>query len=139
MVVPKPRSPLPDLTKLLEPGVLGFYTHIECTEVFATSPDGKAANLFTIIVAEEQNALDSKPVQFLTPAPVRIRDLPNWAFGVCRYTLPLGALLPALTAFETGDGWALSGNELGFGKMLPMPAQFVPPDQGTPISWNKLL
>ncbi len=34
-------SPLSDLARLIAPGILGFYTHVEATEVFATQ-DGRS-------------------------------------------------------------------------------------------------
>lgn len=138
---PKPRSPLAELTQLLTPGVLGFYTHIECTELFANRPDHNGTvNVFTLLVAEERSSeIETPPVCFLTPKPIRIKSLNSWSFGLRRYTLPINTLIPALTALEDGKGWKLSGDELEIGKLLPMPAQFVPPDNGTPVPWNKLL
>ncbi len=38
---PDPESPLPELTRLIAPGVLGYYTHFESTEVFAIRDGGK--------------------------------------------------------------------------------------------------
>ena len=136
----EPRSPLPELTQLLTPGTLGFYTHVECTELFASRPDHEdIINIFTLLIAEEQPDLEPAAAYFLTPKPIRIKSLNGWSFGLRRYTALIDTLIPALTALEAGEGWRLSGDELGFGELLPMPAQFVPPDNGAQVPWNKLL
>lgn len=135
-----PRSPLPELTRLLTPGTLGFYTHVECTELFASRPDYDGTfNIFTLLVAEERLNLEPAAACFITPKPIRIKSLYGWSFGLRRYTVPIGSLIPTLKALEAGDGWQVSGSKLDIGELLPMPAQFLPPDNGVPVPWNKLL
>lgn len=137
---PETRSPLPELAQLLTPGTLGFYTHVECTELFANQPDhGGTINIFTLLVVEERPDLEPTPPCFLTPKPIRIKSLKGWSFGLRRYTVPIGVLIPALTALESGEGWKISGCKLEIGELLPMPAQFVPPDNDVSVPWNKLL
>ncbi|MCA8408045.1 hypothetical protein LGN09_24370 [Burkholderia cenocepacia] len=137
---PEPRSPLPELTQLLSPGVLGFYTHVECTELFANRRDHDGAfNVLTVLVAEERSNIEAPRARFLTPKPIRIKSLKDWSFGIRRYTLPIATLIPALTAVDAGEGWKLSGDELEIGKLVPMPAQFVPSNNGPAVPWNKLL
>lgn len=137
---PEPRSLLPELTQFLKPGILGFYTHVECTELFANQPNHDGTfNVFTLLVAEERSDIEAPPDCFLTPKPIRIKSLKDWSFGLRRYTLRIDTLIPALKALEAGEGWKLSGDILGVGKLLPMPAQFVPPDYGAQVQWNKLL
>lgn len=136
----EPRSPLLELSQLLTPGTLGFYTHVECTELFASRPDHDGIiNIFTLLIGEEQPDLDPSPACFLTPKPIRIKSLNGWSFGLRRYTVLVDTLIPALATLEAGEGWRLSGDELGVGKLSPMPSQFVPPDNGAPVPWNKLL
>ena len=73
---PEPRSPLPELTQLLTPGTLGFYTHVECTELYASRPDHDGIiNIFTLLIAEEQSDLEPAAACFLTPKPIRIKSL----------------------------------------------------------------
>jgi hypothetical protein len=44
-----------DAARLTAPGVIGFYTHIEVTEIFAIRDgEAKALNVFSILVAEEK-------------------------------------------------------------------------------------
>ncbi len=137
---PEARSQLPELSQLLTPGTLGFYTHVECTELFASRPDHDGIfNIFTLLIAEEQSDLEPAAARFLTAKPIRIKSLNGWSFGLRRYTVPIETLVPALTALEAGEGWKLSGDELEIGELLPMPAQFVPPDNGAHVPWNKLL
>lgn len=105
---PEPRSPLPELTQLLSPGVLGFYTHVECTELFANRRDHDGAfNVLTVLVAEERSNIEAPRARFLTPKPIRIKSLKDWSFGIRRYTLPIATLIPALTAVDAGEGWKL--------------------------------
>jgi hypothetical protein len=135
-----PRSPLAEVSQLITPGVLGFYTHVQCTEVFAQRSDATdACNVFTIMVAEERTNEAPEPAPFLNPARIRVNGLEGWSFGLRRYSVPMNELLPALTALEAGEGWRLSGDELSLGAVVPMPAQFVPPENGGPVPWNKLL
>ncbi len=92
----EPRSPLPELTQLLTPGTLGFYTHVECTELFASRPDHEdIINIFTLLIAEEQPDLEPAAAYFLTPKPIRIKSLNGWSFGLRRYT--------ALIALASGE------------------------------------
>jgi hypothetical protein len=131
---------LPELTQLLTPGTLGFYTHFECTELFASCPDhGGTINIFTLLVAEEKPDLELADPGFLTPKPIRIKSLNGWSFGLRRCTVPIGMLIPAVTALEAREGWKISGSNLEIGELLPMPAQFVPPDNGALVPWNRLL
>ncbi|MDR3474281.1 MAG: VPA1262 family N-terminal domain-containing protein [Devosia sp.] len=137
---PDPRSPLPELTQLLTPGVLGFYTHVECTELFARRPDHDCEfNVFTILVAEERTETEPPLASFLTSRPIRIKSLEGWSFGLRRHTIPVDALIPMLARLENGEGCELAGEKLEFGKLTTMPAQFAPPDNGAPVPWNKLL
>lgn len=134
------RSPTQELITLLKPGVLGFYTHIECTEIFANKIGHKEVfNVFTIVVAEERPDAEMSSPYYLTTKPIRIKSLKNWSFGIRRYILSLDNLMPALIDLEEGKGWKLSGDKLEIGMLQPMPAQFVPPDNGGSVPWNRLI
>ncbi|MCX0426948.1 VPA1262 family N-terminal domain-containing protein [Aeromonas veronii] len=136
----KIHSPLAELSQLIMPGVLGFYTHIECTELFANKPEHDGSfNVFTIVVAEERADTTQNIDCFLTPKLIRLKSLKGWSFGIRRYTRPINLLMAALIDLEGGKGWKLSGSKLDIGKLIPMPSQFVPPENGSPIQWNKLL
>ncbi len=135
----RPVSPLPELTRLIEPGVLGYYTHFESTEIFALR-DGHehAVNILTILVAEEYNnssQADATP-RYLNPQRIKLSGLKNWTFGIRRYTRPIAELLPALATIEAGSAWQSCGEPLGGGKLTPMPFQFLPPDNGAPVALN---
>lgn len=70
----KIHSPLAELSQLIMPGVLGFYTHIECTELFANKPEHDGPfNVFTIVVAEERADTTQYIDCFLTPKLIRLR------------------------------------------------------------------
>jgi hypothetical protein len=43
-----------EMSRLVAPGLIGFYTHFEATEVFATQGQGPPFNVFSLLVAEER-------------------------------------------------------------------------------------
>ena len=46
-----------EIARLITPGILGFYTHLEVTVVFAIPPGQTApVNVFSIVVAEERTS-----------------------------------------------------------------------------------
>ena len=129
-----------EIERLIVPGVLGFYTHFEVTEVVGIVKDqDSAVNLFTILVAE--NRLDEVPqvAAFLNTKPIRLKSLKGWRFGVMRYTRPVVELIPALEELDITGQWRQSGNPLTIGKLISLPPIFVPPDSATPVPWNHVL
>jgi len=62
-----------EIARLLAPGILGFYTHFEVTEIFATLLGRTAPiNLFTILVAEERAGDATAAPHYVTPKPLRV-------------------------------------------------------------------
>lgn len=125
--------------RLISPGVLGFYSHLEITEVVAF-PDGARAanNIFTIAVAEHGLSATSKIPRFLNPSRMKIPNLRGWSFGVYQYARPISALQGLLQDLEKGT-WRASGNDLNIGALTPLPPQFVPPDSAKSVAWNNVL
>jgi len=71
-----------ELNRLIEPGLLGFFSHFEATEIFMIIDDEKsrAFNVFTILVAEHRSEqLSQKPV-YLNDKPIRIKKIKNCFF-----------------------------------------------------------
>jgi hypothetical protein len=131
---------MPTLAASLVPGVVGTYTHFEATEVFVTiGQDKQPRNIFTLIVAEDRDGQQPEPLKILNPERIKLKSLPDWTFGVARYTRPIGELSPALAAMTGSKMLATSGKHLLVGEVRDLPEQFVPPDFGSPVPWNKVL
>jgi hypothetical protein len=121
-----------EISPLIAPGVLGFYTHFEATEVFAQQGQGAPFNVFSILVAEERLADAFEKPDYLTPKPIRVKLLPGWNFGIKRYVTPIAELVPLLDALCAAKEWRGSGLPLQTGDLVSIPTQFVPPDSWAP-------
>src|SRR5271168_3936724 len=86
-----------EMTRLTQPGVLGFYTHFEATVVFAFPPgQQEPINVFSIMVAEERLANTPKEPHLLNPERrIELKSLKGWKFGIQRYVKPIADLAPA--------------------------------------------
>jgi hypothetical protein len=131
---------LVDLEQLTAPGVLGFYTHFEATEVFAI-PAGQSApiNVFSILVAEERLPAAAKEPGYLNPQCIKLKSLKDWSFGIKRYVKPITELVPAFDNLCVSKTWWLSGEPLQVGDLVPIPRQFVPPDSTGVVPLNHVL
>lgn len=131
---------LDEIERLISPGLLGYYTHIEVTEVVAFPTGGwEPVNLFTLLVAEEHPSPPSDQGHFLNPSRIRVPGLQDWRFGIFRYALPLKQLTPAFNRLATTGIWDASGKALNHGADIAQPPQFVPPDGIQEIPWNRVL
>jgi hypothetical protein len=128
-----------DLVTLLVPGTLGFYTHVEVTEVIAHK-DGERTpiNVFSILVAEERLRQPPSTSYFLNPQYLRLKSLKGWQFGVMRY---YRSIAEAQQEFENLDKeeWTLSGESLRVPKLELMPPRFVPADTFKGVPLNQVL
>ncbi len=127
-----------ELTRLILPGVLGFYSHFEVTEIFAFS-GGAPFNVLSILVAEERLAVSSDKRGMLSAKPIRSKLLSGWGFGVKRYIKPITELVPAFSAFCESGEWQLSGEPLQLSDLAPIPPQFVPADSIGSVPLNRVL
>ncbi len=137
---PKTPTLLTDLERLIAPGVLGFYTHVEATEIFAV-PEGQKStvNVFTILVTEKREAASTEKSRHLNAKRIRIKSLKGWYFGIERYVRPISDLVATLRLFEREHILSLSGEGLGFGKIEGVVHQFVPADPRVPVPLNRVL
>jgi hypothetical protein len=133
-------SAIAQLTRLIEPGVLGFYTDFEVTEVVATT-DGQPnpINVFTIVVLESRPNQEAIQPTFLNDRRIKLSKLPGWNFGIVRYTQPVMELVSSLTTMDATCEWQASGKSLSLGRTVPLPAQFVPPNTADSIPLNNVL
>jgi len=136
----KPDVALAELTRLIAPGVLGFYTHFEVTEVFAMQ-DGlnSVTNVFSIVVAEDRGSEALQVSTIHNNTRIKLKSLKGWSFGVARYTRSIAELVPALDMLSNTGEWQQSGNLLTVGKVIPLTPQFVPPDAASSIPLNRVL
>lgn len=131
---------LQELERLIAPGVLGFYTHVEVTEVF-TVPTGhtKPANMFSILVAEERFSAEAEEPVILNPNRIRPKSIKDWIFGVKRYVKPIAELVPTFRRLCESKEWSFSGLPLQVADLAPVPVQFVPPDSTGTVPLNRVL
>ena len=128
------------LKHMTSTGVLGFYTHVEVTEIIAFTGQGHPPiNVLTVMVAESRIEDPSAEAAFLNPSRIALPGLSNWRFGVCRYTVPINKAIDSLERLEMDGKWTTSGNPLTFNPLTPRAPQFVPPDQARPLPLNKIL
>jgi len=128
-----------EMARLTAPGALGFYTHFEATEVFATQSQGAPFNVFTILVAEERLPSASEEPRLLNPKRIKVKSLPDWNFGIMRYLRPIAELVPQFDILSDAKEWRGSGEPLQVGDLVSIPTQFVPPDNSGPVPWNRVL
>lgn len=143
VVVPStvPEGSTTELARLLSPGLLGFPTYFEATEIVAFEGRSPPINVFSIFVAEDRNGCTPVAAEFLNKAqgPLRLPSLKGWTFGVVRYLVTVADLLQHLERLETTKTWAPSGTALSIGSLRAMAPQFVPPDGFAEVSWNNVL
>ncbi|MDE2284693.1 MAG: hypothetical protein KGK33_08785 [Hyphomicrobiales bacterium] len=128
-----------EMSRLMAPGLIGFYTHFEATEIFATRGQEAPFNIFSILVAEERLPDASEKPRYLNPDRLKIKSLPDWNFGIKRYVKPIEELIPLFDTLCDAKEWHGAGQPLQVGDLASMPTQFVPPDTGQPIPWNRVL
>lgn len=142
MKIEPPRSdPTGELRRLLAPGVLGFATHFEATEIVAfRAADAMPINVFSIFVAEERAGQAEAPTTFLNGSKrIELKSLKGWKFGVARYLLEAAKLPAALEDFSSTRQWKPSGEILHLGQLEGLPPVFVPADTHTEAPWNRVL
>lgn len=128
-----------ELRKLTEPGVLGFYTHFEVTEIFGYKKgDASPINIFTLFVGEDRASAFVMPPQYLGDR-ITLKSMPGWAFGIKRYARPVQDILSFIENFDGKITWASSSETLLTAALNPVPPQFVPPDSLTSAPWNAVL
>ena len=129
-----------DLAKLTAPGILGFATHFEVTEIFACKDkdSGPPLNVLTIMVAEERPpGPNEKPV--CLGQRIRLSSLKGWFFGIQRSLKQLQEIEQTLDHYHATGEWKPSGERLLVGELIAGSAQFVPPDSTTIIPFNCVL
>jgi hypothetical protein len=128
-----------ELARLTIPGILGFYTHFEVTEIFAIRDgEDRPFNVFSILVAEEHDdATDKKP--FYLGDRIRLKSIKGCMLGVKRCLRPTSEVASAFEHFQQAEEWQPSGKPLRVGPLIPLPTQFVPADSTESAPWNNVL
>ncbi|MBX3488721.1 VPA1262 family N-terminal domain-containing protein [Parvibaculum sp.] len=126
------------LRVLIEPDIVGIFTHCEITEIFATI-DGLSGpqNVLILAVLEQRDAI-AKPA-YLNPKRLNLENLAGWNFGIRRSVVALADFLRMVETLEAAGTWVSSGDRLSTATLQPAAPQFVPPDQARPIPLNHIL
>ncbi|NEW86220.1 hypothetical protein DU475_02955 [Rhodopseudomonas sp. WA056] len=128
-----------DFKRLTASGLLGFFTHVEATEIFALrGNDPTPFNVFSILVAEERDDPPGSLPPFVG-TPIQIKQLKGWKFGIKRTILQLNSIEPLLNNFQNTGKWEPSGEPLRIGTVTALPTQFIPPDSTVVPAWNHVL
>lgn len=124
---------LADLRRLTTPGVLGFYSQFEVTEILGVPTGQPPFNVLTVLVAQE-HASDPAP-RFIGDR-IQLRGLKNMKFGVLRYTRTLQQVLAAVEDLRRGEPWALAGEPLALAVGRSIPPALAPSDgfKGVPLN-----
>lgn len=131
-----------DITRLYQPGVIGFYDYFEVTELIGYAPNNREPiNLFSLIVAEEGPIPEKlKSISWLTPkARLKVQGLSRWRFALARYHVSNTHLDDTLTQFSQTKRWELSGSSIMVGPLYGRKACFAPPDSLHQLPLNRLL
>jgi hypothetical protein len=126
------------LEKLMQPGVLGIFNHVEVTSVLAThKPSKRTANVFTHLVTVERTELRSTPENLL---PIKFSKLADWSFGITQHSVPLATMSVKLRDALMNEQWAEKKGALTFGTLRFQGHWFAPPSGCLPDApVNRLL
>jgi hypothetical protein len=139
MEVPDLKGTIEAFERLTSPGVIGFYTHFEATEIFATvSGQELPINILSIFVMEEHIEEPPNATAYLGER-FKLRSLPGWQFGIKRSVRPISDLSGALGRLGQQGKWVVGGARLGIGPLIGLAPQFVPPDATTVVPLNQIL
>ena len=111
------------MSRLIAPGLIGFYTHFEATEIFATQGQEAPFNVFSLLVAEERLPDASEKPRYLNPDRLKIKSLPDWNFGIKRYVNPVEELVLLFDALCDAKEWRGAGQLLRVGDLVSRPTQ----------------
>ncbi len=125
--------------KLAEPGVLGFHTHFEVTEIFGFEKGKPPLNILTMMVAEEHLPGPCEAPKVLNPCRLQLKSLPGWTFGIKQFLKPHSEIEKAFEHYHATGEWLLSGLPLRVGERLSFLHQFVPADSTDSAPLNGVL
>jgi hypothetical protein len=130
---------LDELSRLLLPGTIGFYSFFEVTEIVAFVNAAKTPiNIFTIAVAQETTQESIERDRFLSDR-IELRSLKNWKFGIVRYSRPIEELEAIIADITLRQVWKASGNDLRIGSLAALPSKLVPADRVNSVPLNRVL
>lgn len=126
------------IATVVTPGAVGFHTHFEIIEIFEFSNvTRKATNVFTILIAEEQNEAVSENPSWLGER-IRLSQLKDSFFGIRRTVRQIASILPRLNGI-IGGVWRSLDDTIELGEMASAGWSFVAPDSSYEVPWNRLL
>jgi hypothetical protein len=142
MISPRPDHPpvshVERLHRLIQPGIVGNFTHCELTEIFA-NVEGVSGpqNVFSIAVMEERDVAASP--RLMNPKRLLLQGLRGWSFGLCRTVITVPEFERSLASFDATGAWSPAGSVLTTGALCQADPQFVPADWTDSTPLNKVL
>ena len=128
-----------EVHRLAAPGVIGFHTHFEVTEVFAVfEKKGPAHNVLSLLVAEERAESDSETQRYIGNQ-INLRSFKGAMFGIKRSSIAIVSLENAIDRFKTEAEWRLGEQRLLTGTLAPIEPLFVPSDSTELAPLNNIL
>ncbi len=129
-----------DLSRLLQPGVLGQYQSLEVTTITLTQTSTRQNfNLLTLIVAQNRASPLSRAPQFVG-SRINLPGLADLSFGIAQHELALSDLIGELQQATGAKQWISNGNMLRFGSLEFRGHWFAPSDgSGGEIALNAVL
>lgn len=126
------------LKKLLHPGVLGIFNHVEVTSILAHhKPSKRNVNVLTHLVTVERTEFGALPDR---PLKIAFSKLTEWSFGLTQHSVPLDVLFSKLDDAIQNGQWSEAKSCLEFGTLFYQGHWFVPPAGGEPDApINRLL
>ena len=120
MISPSPDHPLVSHLErfrgLIQPGIVGNFTHCELTEIFA-NVEGVSGpqNVFVLAVMEERDIAELP--RLLNPQRLSLQGLKGWSFGVCRTVMTVPDFERGLASFDSTGTWSPAGSVLTTGAL----------------------
>jgi hypothetical protein len=116
-----------EIARLTAPGVLGFYTHFELTEIFyVRKGERDAHNVFSVLVAEErEDGAQVTDPRYLGER-INLKSLKDRSFGIRQSLRAISDLNKIFEEFRGTGEWRPCGDKLHVGTLKRISTQFVP-------------
>lgn len=133
------RQALPDLERLLEPGVIGHYEWFEVIEIGCSLNNG-FLNIFSIYVAIEGSPpVGRESTHFLSGNDRKIPGINSCSFGISRRYVTIERLLNAIKRFDDNGKLETSTTPLPHGPLRVSAPAFYAPDGTQQVPLNRVL
>lgn len=137
----QPRSQtLPELERLLSPGLIGRYSWFEVIEISASFDGKDFLNIFSIYVALDGLPPDEhKQVRFINGKDRKVNGVVNCSFGIARRHVTSEVLLKAAEHFDAQGKWQTGDTPLSHGQLAACAPAFYAPNGTQAVPLNRVL